>query len=57
MGTALTLDSLGIAYGNGYHLQSLTKAEFITVWKVREILNKVLGKDFDKTFRSSLPML
>jgi hypothetical protein len=37
MGTALTPDSLGIQYGNGYHLQSLTKGEFITVWKVREL--------------------
>ncbi|KAJ5211312.1 hypothetical protein N7472_001451 [Penicillium cf. griseofulvum] len=30
----LTPDSLGIQYGNGYHLQSLTKGEFITVWKI-----------------------
>jgi cation diffusion facilitator CzcD-associated flavoprotein CzcO len=35
MGTALTPVSLGIPYGKGNHLQSLTEAEFITVWKVR----------------------
>jgi hypothetical protein len=46
----------GIPYGNGYHLQSLTEAEFITVWKVRKILNEMLGTDFDKTFRYFLPM-
>lgn len=57
MGTALTPGSLGIPYGNGYHLQSLTKGEFITVWKVREMLNEVHGIDFDKTFRYFLPML
>ncbi|KAJ5815873.1 hypothetical protein N7447_008106 [Penicillium robsamsonii] len=30
----LTPDCLGIPYGLGYHLQSLTKGEFITVWKI-----------------------
>lgn len=46
--------SLGIPHGNGYHLQSLTKAEF---WKVCKILNEVLEMDVDKTFRYCLPML
>lgn len=55
-GTSLTPDSLGIPYGNGYHLQSLNKAEFITVWKVRKIPNEVLGIDSNQTFRYFLPM-
>ncbi|KAJ5803975.1 uncharacterized protein N7518_000278 [Penicillium psychrosexuale] len=35
-GTAIScfINFLGIPYGNGYHLQSLNKAEFITVWKI-----------------------
>ncbi|OQE24859.1 hypothetical protein PENFLA_c009G01654 [Penicillium flavigenum] len=32
-GTALSC-FISIPYGNGYHLQSLTEAEFITVWKI-----------------------
>lgn len=57
MDTAFTLRSLGIPFGNGYHLQSLSKAEFITVWKVRKLPNKVSGIEFDKAFRYFLPML
>ncbi|CDM29535.1 hypothetical protein DTO013E5_5138 [Penicillium roqueforti] len=32
-GTAISC-FISIPYGNGYHLQSLNKAEFITVWKI-----------------------
>lgn len=34
----MLLKNLGIPFGNGYHLVTLTKAEFLVVWKVRFIL-------------------
>ncbi|OQE38380.1 hypothetical protein PENCOP_c008G02493 [Penicillium coprophilum] len=32
-GTAISC-FISIPYGNGYHLQSVTKAEFVTIWKI-----------------------
>lgn len=52
----LSMHGLGIPFGNGYHLQTLSKEDFIIVWKVTVAPKVAMIRLQLEVYRSSSPM-